>query len=111
MNVKTIFLSHRIADQNIPQSSLIRACITPIELNTQDFGFSIMYDHLDVVRSCCKNISQFKRNAKLVLNDQSRFDPLLEEAFRYFVNHFSSSKNYFMNFLSSNFFHTFLSFR
>lgn len=71
-----------LTDQNIPQSSLIRACITPIELNTQDFGFSIMYDHLDGIRSCCKNISQFKRNAKLVLNDQSRFDPLLEEAFR-----------------------------
>lgn len=56
--------------------------MVPFETNTQDFGFSILYAHLDAVRNFCKNLNQYRRNAKLVLNDQSRLDPLLEEAFR-----------------------------
>lgn len=51
-------------------------------MNTQDFGFSIMFAHLDAVRNYCNNLTQYRRNAKLVMNDQSRLDPLLEEAFR-----------------------------
>jgi SH2 domain-containing protein 3C len=70
------------ADPTIPQSSLVRTCVMPFEMNTQDFGFSILYAHLDAVRNFCKNLNQYRRNAKLVLNDQSRLDPLLEEAFR-----------------------------
>ena len=73
----------KISDQTIPQSSLVRTCIVPFETNTQDFGFSIMFAHLDAVRSFCKNLSQYRRNAKLVMNDESRYDALLEEAFRY----------------------------
>lgn len=70
------------SDPSIPQSSLVRTCVTPFESNTQDFGFSILYAHLDAVRNFCNNLNQYRRNAKLVINDQSRLDPLLEEAFR-----------------------------
>lgn len=76
-------MTHRtFADPTILRSSLVRTCITPFETNTQDFGFSILFSHLDALRNFCKNLPQFRRNAKLVMNDQSRLDPLLEEAFR-----------------------------
>jgi len=54
----------------------------PFETNTADFGFSIMFAHLDAMRGFCKNLMLYRRNAKVVMNDQSRLDPLMEEAFR-----------------------------
>lgn len=77
-----INFAYHIIDSTIPQSSLVKTCITPFETNTQDFGFSILFAHLDSVRNFCNNLSQYRRNAKQVINDQSRLDPLLEEAFR-----------------------------
>lgn len=70
------------ADPTIQQSSLVRSCIMPIETNTQDFGFSILFSHLDAVRGFCNNLTVYRRNAKIVMNDLSRLDALLEEAFR-----------------------------
>lgn len=81
-SLTTFSTLYSITDSTIPQSSLVRTCITPFEMNTQDFGFSIMFAHLDAVRGYCNNLTQYRRNAKLVMNDQSRLDPLLEEAFR-----------------------------
>lgn len=77
-----IICFYKFIDLSIQQSSLIRTCITPFETNTQDFGFSIMYAHLDALRNFCNNLMQYRRNAKLVMSDQSRLDSLLEDAFR-----------------------------
>ncbi|CAO1367711.1 unnamed protein product [Diamesa hyperborea] len=71
-----------ILDLNIKHSSLVQTCLTPFETNTQDFGFSIMFAHLDSARSYNSNMTLYNRNAKIVMNDNSRLDPLLEEAFR-----------------------------
>lgn len=67
----------------VPQPSLVKACVIPFETTTQDFGFSILFAHLDAARGFCNNLTLYQRNAKIVMSDQSRIDPLLEEAFRY----------------------------
>lgn len=69
-------------DPTIQHSSLVKACIIPLETTTQDFGFSILFAHLDAARSYTNNLNLYRRNAKIVMSDQSRIDPLLEEAFR-----------------------------
>ncbi|XP_058450330.1 SH2 domain-containing protein 3C isoform X2 [Malaya genurostris] len=63
-------------------STLVTSCVTPWETNTQDFGFSILFAHLDSARSFINNLSLYRKNAQIVMQDTSRFDTLLEEAFR-----------------------------
>ncbi|KAG5677054.1 hypothetical protein PVAND_006838 [Polypedilum vanderplanki] len=71
-----------LLDPSVQHTSLVKACITPFETTTQDFGFSILFAHLDAARNFCNNLTLYRQNAKIVMNDQSRLDPLLEEAFR-----------------------------
>jgi SH2 domain-containing protein 3C len=65
------------------ESTLFTTCITPWETSAQDFGFSIMFAHLDSARSFINNLSLYRKNAQIVLADTSRLDSLLEDAFRY----------------------------
>lgn len=65
-----------------PPSSLISSIITPWETSASDFGLTILLTHLDSARNFIKNLSLYKRNAQIILNDQSRIDDLLEDAFR-----------------------------
>jgi hypothetical protein len=71
-------------DINAPlqQSSLVKTCIVPFETNTADFGFSILFAHLDSARNFMNNSTLYNRNAKIVMNDTSRLDSLLEDAFK-----------------------------
>ncbi|XP_070507292.1 breast cancer anti-estrogen resistance protein 3 homolog [Chironomus tepperi] len=71
-----------LLDASIPQSSLIKACITPLETTTQDFGFGILFLHLDAARGFGNNLPLYRQNAKIVMSEHSRVDTLLEEAFR-----------------------------
>lgn len=83
LNFETFYFRFNILkDPSIPQSSLVKTCITPFETSTQDFGFSILFAHLDAARSFCNNLMVYKRNAKIVMGDHSRLDSLLEESFR-----------------------------
>ncbi|KAJ6650034.1 Breast cancer anti-estrogen resistance protein 3 like [Pseudolycoriella hygida] len=66
-----------------PSSTLITSCLTPWETNAADFGLTIMFAHLDSIRTFHKNISLYQRNAQTIMSDSSsRFDELLEDAFR-----------------------------
>lgn len=80
--VKLLNLSFLILDINSEQSSLMKTCVVPFETNT-DFGFSILFAHLDTTRTIMNNINMYTRNAMEVMKDTSRHDPLLEEAFRF----------------------------
>ncbi|KAL7046063.1 hypothetical protein ACKWTF_002466 [Chironomus riparius] len=71
-----------LLDTTIPQSSLVKACITPFETTTQDFGFSILFSHLDAARGFGNNLPLYRQNAKIVMSEHSRVDTLLEDAFR-----------------------------
>lgn len=73
-------------------STLVTTCLTPWEVNSSDFGLTIMFSHLDSVRNFSKNLSLYHRNAQIVLSDStSRYDELLEDSFR-FVFYFISVK-------------------
>ncbi|XP_055543891.1 breast cancer anti-estrogen resistance protein 3 homolog isoform X1 [Wyeomyia smithii] len=63
-------------------SSLVASCVTPWETITQDFGFSILFAHLDSARSFVNNLSLYRKNAQTIMQDTSRLDTLLEDAFR-----------------------------
>lgn len=64
-------------------STLVTTCLTPWEVNSSDFGLTIMFSHLDSVRNFSKNLSLYHRNAQIVLSDStSRYDELLEDSFR-----------------------------
>lgn len=66
------------------QTSLISSCISPWEINADDFGISIVFSHLDASRGFTKNIALYKRNAHIVIEDSNaRLDELLLDAFRY----------------------------
>ncbi|XP_058123354.1 breast cancer anti-estrogen resistance protein 3 homolog [Anopheles ziemanni] len=62
--------------------SLVACCVTPWETNNQDFGFSVLFAHLDAARSFISNLSLYKKNAQTILQDTSRLDPLMEDAFK-----------------------------
>ncbi|XP_055599680.1 breast cancer anti-estrogen resistance protein 3 homolog isoform X2 [Uranotaenia lowii] len=62
--------------------TLVASCVTPWENITQDFGFSILFAHLDAARSFIKNLPLYRKNANIVMQDTSRLDALLEDAFR-----------------------------
>lgn len=63
-------------------STLVQSCVTTWETISQDFGFSILFAHLDAARSFVNNLSLYKKNAAGVMQDTSRYDALLEDAFR-----------------------------
>ncbi|XP_029708812.1 SH2 domain-containing protein 3C isoform X2 [Aedes albopictus] len=63
-------------------SSLVTSCVTPWETITQDFGFSVLFAHLDAARSFVNNLSLYRKNAHGIMQDTSRLDTLLEDAFR-----------------------------
>uniref|UniRef100_A0A182NLK0 SH2 domain-containing protein n=1 Tax=Anopheles dirus TaxID=7168 RepID=A0A182NLK0_9DIPT len=65
-----------------PCPSLIASCVTPWETITQDFGFSVLFAHLDAARSFINNLSLYKKNAQSIMQDTSRLDPLMEDAFK-----------------------------
>lgn len=66
-----------------PQSSLTTSCVSPWETNTDDFGLSILFCHLDSARNFTRNLELYKRNAVTVMsNSESRLDELLSDAFK-----------------------------
>lgn len=79
-----ISLSFSDINQSAAKCSLTSSCLTPWETNSADFGLTIMYLHLESVRSFKKNLPLYHRNAQIVLSDSaSRYDELLEDSFRY----------------------------
>lgn len=62
-------------------SSLSAICVNQWEMNTADFGLSIVYAHLESLRNFINNLPMYRRNAQAVLTD-NRIDELLEDSFR-----------------------------
>lgn len=65
-----------------PTSTLFTSSVTPWETSASDFGLTILLAHLDSARQFIKNYPLYKRNAQIVMDDQSRLDDLLEDSFR-----------------------------
>ncbi|XP_053673186.1 breast cancer anti-estrogen resistance protein 3 homolog [Anopheles nili] len=80
--VKDRTINDVFANTSSPCPTLIAACVTPWETITQDFGFSVLFAHLDAARSFINNLPLYKKNAQTILQDTSRLDPLMEDAFR-----------------------------
>ncbi|XP_049288693.1 SH2 domain-containing protein 3C isoform X1 [Anopheles funestus] len=80
--VKDRTINDVFATTSGPCPSLIASCVTPWETITQDFGFSVLFAHLDAARSFINNISLYKKNAQTIMQDTSRLDPLMEDAFK-----------------------------
>ncbi|XP_038107372.1 breast cancer anti-estrogen resistance protein 3 homolog [Culex quinquefasciatus] len=81
--VKDRTINDVLVDPSQAQSStLVQSCVTTWETISQDFGFSILFAHLDAARSFVNNLSLYKKNAAGVMQDTSRYDALLEDAFR-----------------------------
>ncbi|XP_037927337.1 breast cancer anti-estrogen resistance protein 3 homolog isoform X2 [Teleopsis dalmanni] len=70
-------------NSTIERSSLYMTCITSWENKADDFGMSINFLHLDSARNFLANLTLFRKNAKIVLEESnSRLDELLSDAFR-----------------------------
>ncbi|XP_052864406.1 breast cancer anti-estrogen resistance protein 3 homolog [Anopheles cruzii] len=80
--VKDRTINDVFATPTSPCPSLVASCVTPWETITQDFGFSVLFAHLDAARSFINNLSLYRKNAQTILQDTGRFDPLMEDAFR-----------------------------
>uniref|UniRef100_A0A3F2YX51 SH2 domain-containing protein n=2 Tax=Anopheles farauti TaxID=69004 RepID=A0A3F2YX51_9DIPT len=80
--VKDRTIDDVFANTSSPCPSLIASCVTPWETITQDFGFSVLFAHLDAARSFINNLPLYKKNAQSIMQDTSRLDPLMEDAFR-----------------------------
>uniref|UniRef100_A0A182IVA6 Uncharacterized protein n=1 Tax=Anopheles atroparvus TaxID=41427 RepID=A0A182IVA6_ANOAO len=80
--VKDRTINDVFANPTSPCPSLVASCVTPWETITQDFGFSVLFAHLDAARSFINNLSLYKKNAQTILQDTSRLDPLMEDAFK-----------------------------
>ncbi|XP_041775465.1 breast cancer anti-estrogen resistance protein 3 homolog isoform X2 [Anopheles merus] len=80
--VKDRTINDVFANTPSPCPTLIASCVTPWETITQDFGFSVLFAHLDAARSFINNISLYKKNAQTIMQDTSRLDPLMEDAFK-----------------------------
>lgn len=64
-------------------SSLYETCVTTWESKSDDFGMFINFLHLDSARSFLSNLSLFRKNARIILEESlSRIDELLSDAFR-----------------------------
>ncbi|XP_039951280.1 breast cancer anti-estrogen resistance protein 3 homolog isoform X1 [Bactrocera tryoni] len=65
------------------RSSLYGTCITAWEAKADDFGMTINFLHLDSARHFLNNLSLYRKNAKILLEESSkRLDELLSDAFR-----------------------------
>ncbi|XP_067621800.1 breast cancer anti-estrogen resistance protein 3 homolog isoform X1 [Eurosta solidaginis] len=65
------------------RSSLYKTCITSWEAKVDDFGMTIHFLHLDSARNFLNNLSLYRKNAKLMLEESTpRLDELLSDAFR-----------------------------
>ncbi|XP_054082765.1 breast cancer anti-estrogen resistance protein 3 homolog isoform X2 [Zeugodacus cucurbitae] len=63
--------------------SLYGTCITAWEAKADDFGMTINFLHLDSTRHFLNNLSLYRKNAKILLEESSkRLDELLSDAFR-----------------------------
>ncbi|XP_036232409.1 breast cancer anti-estrogen resistance protein 3 homolog isoform X2 [Bactrocera oleae] len=63
--------------------SLYGTCITAWEAKADDFGMTINFLHLDSARHFLNNLSLYRKNAKILLEESSkRLDELLSDAFR-----------------------------
>ncbi|XP_020716416.1 breast cancer anti-estrogen resistance protein 3 homolog [Ceratitis capitata] len=63
--------------------SLYGTCITAWEAKADDFGMTINFLHLDSARQFLRNLTLYRKNAKILLEESSqRLDELLSDAFR-----------------------------
>ncbi|XP_054743947.1 breast cancer anti-estrogen resistance protein 3 homolog [Anastrepha obliqua] len=63
--------------------SLYNTCITAWEAKADDFGMTINFLHLDSARHFLNNLTLYRKNAKILLEESSqRLDELLSDAFR-----------------------------
>ncbi|XP_017490573.1 PREDICTED: breast cancer anti-estrogen resistance protein 3 homolog isoform X2 [Rhagoletis zephyria] len=63
--------------------SLYSTCITAWEAKADDFGMTINFLHLDSARHFLNNLTLYRKNAKILLEESSpRLDELLSDAFR-----------------------------
>ncbi|XP_049529798.1 breast cancer anti-estrogen resistance protein 3 homolog isoform X1 [Anopheles darlingi] len=80
--VKDRTINDIFATPTSPCPTLVASCVTPWETITQDFGFSVLFAHLDAARSFINNLTLYRKNAQTILQDTSRYDPLMEDAFK-----------------------------
>uniref|UniRef100_A0A2M4A7I5 Putative guanine nucleotide exchange factor for ras-like small gtpase n=2 Tax=Anopheles triannulatus TaxID=58253 RepID=A0A2M4A7I5_9DIPT len=80
--VKDRTINDVFATPTSPCPTLVASCVTPWETITQDFGFSVLFAHLDAARSFINNLTLYRKNAQTILQDTSRYDPLMEDAFK-----------------------------